>query len=140
MVILACIDGSEQSSKVVDAAVTHARRWDADLHVIHVFQPPVTLYALDMGAALELDVLQEAEREGVWQRVAGTLDESGLDWARIDRRGYPVSEITAVAEEIDADMIVIGSRGRGDFASLVLGSTSHGVIQHAPCDVLVVRG
>ena len=139
MGILACIDGSEQSSKVVDAAVTHARRWDADLHVIHVFQPPGTLYALDMGAALELDVLEEAEREGVWQRVAGTLDESGLDWARIDRRGYPVSEITAVAEEIDADMIVIGSRGRRGITKLVLGSQAAEVLAGTQLPVMIVK-
>lgn len=140
MVILACIDGSDQSPKVIDTAITQARRWDADLSVIHVFQPPVTLYALDMGMALELDDLEESEREGVWERVSGLLDESGLPWTRIDRRGYPVAEITAAAEEIGADLIVIGCRGRGNLASLVLGSTSHGVIQHAPCDVLVVRG
>ena len=51
-----------------------------------------------------------------------------------------MAEITAAAEEIGADLIVIGCRGRGNLASLVLGATSHGVIQHAPCDVLVVRG
>lgn len=138
MVILACIDGSEGASKVIDTAITHASRWDADLHVIHVFQPPVTLYALDMGVAVELDELEEAERAAVWAGVTGRLDESGLKWARVDRQGYPVSEITAAAQEIGADLIVVGSRGRGELASLVLGSTSHGVIQHAPCDVLVV--
>jgi len=58
----------------------------------------------------------------------------------VDLEGYPPDVIVEYAQEIGADLIVVGSRGRGDLASLVLGSTSHRVVNHAPCDVLVVRG
>jgi len=44
-----------------------------------------------------------------------------------------------VQEGVDADMIVLGSRGRGGFTSLLLGSTSHQVLHHATCPVVVIR-
>lgn len=139
MVFLVCVDGSEAALQVVDRAIAHARAWDATLHALHVFQPPVTTYALEPTFALELDDLEEAERRAVWGPVAERLDASGAPWTRVDRVGYPVSEIIDYAREVSPGMIVIGTRGRGEFVSLVLGSTSNGVIQQAPCEVLVVR-
>lgn len=139
MILLACIDGSDAALHVVDRAIIHARAWGAGLHVLHVFQPPVTTYALEPTFASELEDLEEAEREHVWGRVAGELDESAVSWVKVDRVGYPVSEIIEYAREVSPEAIVLGTRGRGEFVSLVLGSTSHGVIQQAPCDVVVVR-
>lgn len=139
MLLVACIDGSEAAPVVVDRAIEHARQWDAALAVIHVFQPPVTIYALEPGLVTEIDELESSERDAVWGQVQSRLDESGLAWTRVDRHGYPVSQIIEYATEVDADLIVIGTRGRGEFAALLLGSTSHGVIQQAPCDVLVVH-
>ncbi len=54
--------------------------------------------------------------------------------------GDPVDEIVAHAVSLDADLIVLGSRGRGAFASALLGSTSRGVIAEARRPVLVVHG
>lgn len=106
--------------------------------MLHVFQPPVTTYALEPSFGMELDELEEAERDRVWGRVGPGLDESNVAWVRVDRSGYPISEIIEYAHESSPELIVIGTRGRGEFVSLVLGSTSHGVIQQAPCDVVVV--
>lgn len=139
MIFLACVDGSDIALRVVDRAIAHARAWDASLHVLHVFQPPITTYALEPTFDIELDELEQAERDSVWGRVGVGLDESDVSWVRVDRAGYPVSEIIEYAYEISPALIVIGTRGRGEFVSLVLGSTSHGVIQQAPCDVVVVR-
>ncbi len=54
--------------------------------------------------------------------------------------GLPVDEIVACADSLDADLIVIGSRGRGAFATALLGSISRGVLHEARRPVLVVRG
>jgi nucleotide-binding universal stress UspA family protein len=139
LVFLVCVDGSDTASTVVDHAIAQARAWDAGLHALHVFQPPVTTYALEPNFALQLEDLEEAERQAVWAPITPRLDASDVSWIRADRVGYPVSEIIDYARETSAELIVIGTRGRGEFVSLVLGSTSHGVIQQAPCDVLVVR-
>ena len=139
MIFVTCVDDSPIATEVIDHAVAHAKRWDANLHVIHVYQPPASLYTLDTGFALASEELAEASREAVWSRVTPVLDSSIVEWKRVDMQGYPASAISAYATEQEAELIIVGSRGRGEFASLVLGSTSHGVIHGSPCDVLVVR-
>lgn len=139
MNFVTCVDASPTAAEVLNRAIEQAKRWNATLDVVHVYQPPASLYALDAGFYLAADELAEAERKTVWAPIEKMLDESGLAWNRIDLEGHPASMICAYAEEHNADLIVIGSRGRGDLAALVLGSTSHGVIHATPCDVLVVR-
>jgi nucleotide-binding universal stress UspA family protein len=138
-VLVAAVDNSPLATTVVERAVEHARRWEAELHVLHVFHPPVSIYALESGFALEAEALEESERAAVWNRLTEPLDSSGVNWVRVDRQGYPASQICAYADEVNAELVIVGTRGRGEFAALVLGSTSHGVIHDAPCDVLVVR-
>lgn len=138
MITVTCVDSSPMAARVIDRGLEQCRRVGGELHVVHVYQPPASMYALDAGFALAADDLAEAEREAVWGAMTPHLDESGVEWKRVDLTGYPAAQIAAYAEEVDADLIVIGTRGRGGFTSLVLGSTSHGVIHNAPCDVLVV--
>lgn len=139
MKIVAAIDNSQATRHVLDRAIRQARQSDATLHVIHVFHPPAVYYS--MAGAYELDDahIEKAETEAVWELATPILDDAPVDWIRKDARGYPPTCIIAYADEADADLIVIGNRGRGDFLSLALGSTSHGVIHDARCDVLVVK-
>lgn len=139
MIIVTGVDASPAALKVVERAVAHARKWEADLHVLHVYQPPAALYAVDTGFALHADEIAEAEREAVWGGLVPYLDSSGVTWSRHDLQGHPASLLTSHAESVGAGLIVVGSRGRGDLASLILGSTSRGVIHEAACDVLIVR-
>ncbi len=139
MIIVASVDSSPMATRVVDRALEQGRRLDGEVHVVHVYQPPASMYALDAGFALAAEDLASAEREAVWNALTSHLDASGVKWTKVDLSGHPATQVSAYAEEVGADMIVIGTRGRGDLAALVLGSTSHGVIHSAPCDVLVVR-
>lgn len=139
MNIVAAIDDSKATAHVLERAIGQARQSHATLHVIHVFHPPAVYYS--MAGAYEIDDarMEEAEAEAVWGQATPVLDGAGVEWVRMDMRGYPAGSIVEYADEVDADLIVIGNRGRGDFVSLALGSTSHGVIHDARCDVLVVK-
>jgi nucleotide-binding universal stress UspA family protein len=81
------------------------------------------------------------------QRARGTLEaavekvrSAGADVAQAHlREGRAAPEIVALAEDIEARLIVIGSRGRGGIRRALMGSVSDSVVRHAHCPVLVVR-
>jgi nucleotide-binding universal stress UspA family protein len=133
------IDESGPSRTVLGRAIEESRRRQADLHVVHVFQPPV-IFAPYMGAAIDTAAMAEAEREAIWGEVEPHLSGAGVSFRRVDLEGHPARALVAHAATVAADLLVIGSRGRGDLASLVLGSTSHAALHLAECDVLVVKG
>lgn len=81
--------------------------------------------------ARALEIAQEAMR---------VLESSGRSPRPLIRHGDPKREIIDAARELDADLVVTGSRGLGGFKGLVLGSVSRGVSMAAPCSVLVVGG
>jgi nucleotide-binding universal stress UspA family protein len=139
MPIIAAVDGSPAARNVLTRAIAQAKASGTTLHAIHVFQPPTVVYGMAGAYIFEEGALAEAEQQAVWASAEPVLDESGIDWVRTDLTGYPPAVITEYATDIGASLIVVGTRGRGEFRSLVLGSTSHGVIHDAPCDVLVVK-
>jgi len=55
------------------------------------------------------------------------------------RAGTPADQIVRAADELEADLIVIGGRGKGAMEAIVLGSVAYRVLHHAPCPVLVTR-
>lgn len=139
MSIIAALDGSPIAPDVLRRAVDQAKAAAATLHVVHVFQPPTVVYGMAGAYVFDERSLAEAEHQAVWDLVEPMLEDAGVEWVRADLSGYPPSAITEYAKDIGADLIIVGTRGRGEFRSLVLGSTSHGIIHDSPCDVLVVR-
>ncbi|MEX1043540.1 MAG: universal stress protein [Acidimicrobiia bacterium] len=139
MSIIAAVDGSPVGRNVLSKAVEQARLTNTKLHVVHVFQPPTVVYGMAGTYIFDEQALAESEQKAVWEAVGPQLAETGVEWVRADLSGYPPTAITEYAKDVDATLIVIGTRGHGEFRSLVLGSTSHGVIHDSPCDVLVVK-
>ncbi len=139
MSIIAAVDGSPVAKDVIDRAVTQAKLSGSTLHVVHVFQPPTVVYGMAGAYIFEERELEEAEQKAIWESVEPHLADIGIDWVRADLSGYPPAVISQYAKDVGATLIVVGTRGRGNFASLVLGSTSHGIIHEGPCDVLVVK-
>lgn len=139
MPIIAAVDGSPAGADVLERAIAQAKAKNDTLHVVHVFQPPTVVYGMAGAYIFEERALAEAELKAVWDAAEPILEGAGVEWVRADLSGYPPAAITEYAKDVEADMIVIGTRGRGEFRSLVLGSTSHGVIHDSPCDVLVVK-
>lgn len=143
MDIVVGVDGSPSAEPTVQAGAEEARLRQATLHVIHVVYVPPTLVdgvTYVPGNLIDSSYeFAETVRTSIWERVKAQLEGSGLKWVEVDRTGYPPDEIVDYAESIGADLIVVGSRGFGDFKSLLLGSTSHRVSHLARCNVLIVK-
>ncbi|HSM45966.1 MAG TPA: universal stress protein, partial [Acidimicrobiia bacterium] len=79
------------------------------------------------------------QRAAVWSALQQTIERAEVEVSRVDLEGYPPDTLVDYASDVDASLLVVGTRGRGELASLILGSTSHRAIQLSACDVLVVK-
>lgn len=137
MRVLLATDGSEDAVLAGRAAVDLATRDHSRLHVVHAWQ---TILYTRFDSIVWTEIRREAatllERqvEQLEAILGRPLAEAHL------REGPEVDEILDLAGEIEADLIVLGSRGHGPVARLVMGSVSEGVVHHADRPVLVVRG
>lgn len=140
MIIVVGIDESEPSARGLRKALELATALKSDLHVIHAVHIPGTLLAVLNQVPADIVKLEQAQRDSVWAAAEPLLDGAAIEIKRVDLTGYPADALVEYAEAVGADLIVIGSRGRGEFAALFLGSTSHRILHLAHCDVLVVKG
>ncbi len=133
--IVVPVDFSGESRQALDLAVSMLES-PAGLHIIHV------LYPMDVvSPGVEFAPVDNSAREEATQ-VYGEkfLKDAGFnDIKLILRLGDPGTEIAAYADEVKADLIVIPSHGRHGWKHFFLGSVTEHVIQHAHCEVLVLR-
>ena len=137
--IVVGVDGSENSRGALEWAIDEANIRRARLTVVHAWQiPNVVLSSPVATAAYDDDVWRDAATETVDAALKSVAGEALP--AEIDRQVIegPAAKVLVDAAE-DADMIVVGSRGRGGFAGLLLGSVSQHVAHHARCPVVIVR-
>ena len=139
LIVVAGVDDSERSPRVVEHAIAEAERRNAELHLVNIFHLPWAVYADPGGvSAAFLEQLRDT-RDHVWARLDELVADAPVPVKKIELSGYPPSTLVRYAEEMAAELIVVGNRGAGEVRSLLLGSTSHGVIHGAHCDVLVVK-
>jgi nucleotide-binding universal stress UspA family protein len=140
--ILLATDGSAGSVDAARRAAGMARAFGAQLHVVHVMptmrpQHPSGAYAEELG-------MHEEDLPWAQELLDGQvrkLEEGGATVAKAYLgEGQPDAEVVALAEDIGADMIVVGSKGLGSLRRRSIGSVSSSVAAHAHCPVLVVRG
>jgi universal stress protein A len=135
--LLIAVDLSEDSPEVAERARGLAEGSGAELHLIHVIEPLGFAYGGDIP--MDFSGIQDE----IHQQATQQLAKFGETWKiAADRQyivlGRPEVEIHEKAEEIGADLIVVGSHGRYGLA-LLMGSTANGVLHGASCDVLAVR-
>ena len=126
--ILLATDGSKDAQLAASTAIELANKTGSELHVVHI---------VDLVSSVVLD--EEDARE-LLDALVKRLEDAGSVWAQAHLgEGVPAAEIVALGEEIDAGLIVVGSRGLGGVRRALMGSVSDAVTRHAHCPVLVVR-
>jgi nucleotide-binding universal stress UspA family protein len=143
--ILVCADGSEISDRAIEAALPLLRA--ADVVVAVVVEPPDPMLVTGTGMAGgmmspetldELEQVREREGREVVEHAATLVEGHGTVETRV-LRGDPGPALCELADDIDAAVVVIGSRGRGGIKRALLGSVSDYVVRNAGCPVVVAR-
>lgn len=135
--ILVAVDLSEDSNRILQRARAVASSAAAQLHIIHVIEPLSFAYGGDIP--MDFSGIQDEIYQQATQQLDRFAESHGIDKAhRHIVMGRPEVEIHALAEELQADLIVVGSHGRHGLA-LLMGSTANGVLHGAKRDVLAVR-
>ncbi len=136
--ILIAVDESAVAAHAADIGVDLASALSAKLAFVLVVDPSAVV-AVGAGVPAEEIVAvarrdAEARLAAFWQRLAPTTTP-----LQFVRTGAPSAEIVKAAAEWPADLVVVGSHGRGAVSRAFLGSVAEAVTRHAPCPVLVVR-
>lgn len=154
--LLVGTDGSPTASEAVRRAGSLAGSLGARLTVCCIYSrfgpgPAVVGGVLGELAAAEVEprgpvdqlawrITRAAEAEEVVRRAAVLAEEAGARHVEVlTRRGDVAAELVRLAEELPADLLVVGSRGMRSWTRFVLGSVPNHISHHAPCDVLIVR-
>lgn len=132
------VDGSAASIDAIGWASRYAELTGARLEALTSWDVP-RAYGFDLGYGFEIAQVD-------WEASAGAIQKNALDQAlpggfrelvRTVVQGHPAEALVAAAE--GADLLVVGSRGHGGFAGMLLGSVSSHVVAQASCAVVVVR-
>ncbi|MCR2052683.1 universal stress protein [Actinomyces bowdenii] len=136
--IVVGVDGSSSARKALQWAVQEAEAWDAELTAVAAVPMASGAGALAwLPAAVDRDQVLADVRSGLDHAVAEALEgRSGIEVRRHALDGNPAELMAEFSTAVD--LIVVGSRGRGGFSGLLLGSTSQAVLSHASCPVMVV--
>lgn len=131
-------DGSESAQHALEWAYEEARLAGAELVVLHSWEYPYPETAGDTSSTRDR-MRRDAERE-LDESVAGHMGRAGGDGVTVRKHLVEAAPAKALIDESEgADLVVVGSRGRGGFASMLLGSVSRAVVQHAHCPIAVIR-
>ena len=119
-------------------AAEEAKLHKATLRVVHAwFDPMISHYYASPTAVMSEAI--EHGGQGLLDDALATIDDEGGTLKVEPLLVHGLSASVLLREAEDADLLVVGSRGRGGFKGLVLGSVSSQVVQHAPCPVVVIR-
>jgi len=138
--ILAAIDFSQLSTSVARQAASIAAKFSAKLTLVHIAAPDPGFIGYDPGPQVERDgragELRSEHRQ--LQELADLIQKDDVPAQALLVQGSTVEGIITQAKKLDANLIVIGSHGKGVLSSIILGSVSEGVLRQSSCPVLVI--
>ena len=140
MKILVCVDLSESTEIIVNTVESLAKSLSAQVWLLHNAEPPPDYieFTADPQAARESLAKKFHVEHRQIQALSERLRRAGVDTTAMLVHGVTVKTILQEASDIDADMIVVGSHGKGKMYQLLLGSVSEGVVHKSSLPVLVI--
>jgi nucleotide-binding universal stress UspA family protein len=136
--LLIATDGSASAREAVDVGLELAKEQGADVTFVHVAAPDEVRGG--RGGAHPVTHRDDIDETETALREAGDAAEAaGVSYTLERFAGETVETIVALADSKNVDMIVVGNRGRSAVTSALLGSVSHGLVQHASRPVLIVK-
>jgi universal stress protein A len=144
--ILVPVDFSACSDKAFEDALELARRFGAELIVLHVWQPPRTMgpetvfYPPEGTRQSVIHLVEQEARRQTAEFVAARLEPAPeVRVTTLVEAGIPYASIVDIAEREEVGLIVMGTHGRSGLSRFFLGSVAEKVVRHAPCPVLTIR-
>jgi nucleotide-binding universal stress UspA family protein len=132
-------DGSPSAEAAVRRAAEIAKGSGAVVHLVTAF-PDAPAYSEPITSSAKRDRINLADvAESVLARAASEFASQGIEVETYAQQGDPANVIIEVAQEHDADLIVVGARGLTGLQRFLLGSVSGKLSHHAPCSVMIVR-
>jgi nucleotide-binding universal stress UspA family protein len=136
-------DGSETASEAVRQATELAKAVGAKVHLVSAFEPVGNQRLREEKQQVPEDMswmvnLRE-DVDATLRDAAETIGETGVEVETYARQGDPADAILDVAEEKNADLIVVGNKGMSGAKRFLLGSVPNKVSHHAPCSVMIIR-
>ena len=145
MAIIVGVDGSAESLEALRWALEEARVRSTTVRAVHVWQYPATMVIGDPflgGPEVDPLLIEPSELPHLAKaHLAEIVRDAALDPDAVEQQavqGHPAESLLEASK--DAELLVVGSRGHGGFAGLLLGSVSQACAQHARCPVVIVRG
>jgi len=140
MKLLVALDLSEPSELIVKEAEKIAKKMSAQVWILHNAEPAPDVLEFRADPQTARDSLAEKfhrEHRQI-QKIAQRLCKEGLEATALLVHGPTVEVILKEASDLDVDMIVVGSHGRGAVYQLLVGSVSEGILHKSRCPVLIV--
>jgi nucleotide-binding universal stress UspA family protein len=140
MKILVCVDLSESTEKIVKKIEELAKSLSAQVWLLHNAEPApgVVEFKADPLAARESLAKKFHIEHRQIQGLADRMRKAGIDSTALLVHGSTVEAILQEASDVEADLIVVGSHGRGAMYQLLVGSVSEGILHKSPLPVLVI--
>jgi len=136
-------DGSETAGEAVRQATDLAKAVGAQVHVVSAFEPIGNQRLREERTQVPDDmqwmVNEREDVEATLRKAAERIGEAGVNVETYARQGDPADAILDVAEEQNADLIVVGNKGMTGAKRFLLGSVPNKVSHHAPCSVMIIR-
>jgi len=136
-------DGSNTAAEAVRQAIELARLAGGSLEIVSAYEPVGRTRLREEAEEVPADVAHavgpKEDVNQILEAAAGAAKQAGIEVSTHAREGGPADAILDVAEQTNADLIVVGNKGMTGARRFLLGSVPNNISHHAPCGVYIVR-